>query len=377
LQPLALVALSDELRPEARTVLEHLAHQGIAFKVISGDHPETVRATIRSLSVESSLANLRTLAELPVVTGAELESAKDSEELILQRTVFGRINPPQKMHIVETLQRHGRFVAMIGDGVNDVLPIKHAHLGIAMGEGSRAAKTVSGLVLDTNDFTLLPQTLEEGRTILRNLRRSSKLFLTKNIFTLILVIGALGFLGVFPFLPQQVTLLNLLTIGVPAFLITLSKEQSPAPSRPRFLREVGLFVLRTGLVIGLAGFVILYLSNRVWHNDLTTQRTLLLSTLVLLGIGTLVRSLTDGEDRGRRADRRFLWLAGAVLPLYLLAMYWPASAWYHELTPLTAGQWIWVVALAGGAFVALRVWDKLLAKAGIGLDGDAHLPVCC
>src|SRR5262249_59819954 len=101
----------------------------------------------------------------------------------------------------------------------------------------------------------------------------------KNMFTLILVIGALGFLDLpFPFLPQQVTLLNLLTIGIPAFFITLSKEQSPAPSRPGFLREVGSFVIRTSVVIGLAGLGILYLSHHVWQDDETTQRTLLLST---------------------------------------------------------------------------------------------------
>src|SRR5262249_25653609 len=149
----------------------------------------------------------------------------------------------QKVEIVCTLKAQGRHVAMVGDGVNDVLPIKNAHLGVAMGEGSRASKTVSGLVLETNDFGLLPETLEEGRTILRNLRRAGKPFLTKNAFPLILIVGALGVFGLpFPFQPQQVTLLNFLTIGVPAFLITLSRERSPAPSRSGFVREVGGFV---------------------------------------------------------------------------------------------------------------------------------------
>src|SRR5262249_50884179 len=147
LRPLALVALSDELRPEARGVLELLAGQGIALKVISGDNPETVRATIQSLGVDSSQPALPALAELAVVSGKELESAEGPSELIRDRAVFGRVAPAQKLTIVETLQKQGRFVAMIGDGVNDVLPIKHAHLGIAMGEGSGATKTVSGLVL--------------------------------------------------------------------------------------------------------------------------------------------------------------------------------------------------------------------------------------
>src|SRR5581483_8040078 len=148
--------------------------------------------------------------------------------------------------IVEALQKMGHHVAMIGDGVNDVLPIKKADLGIAMGAGSSAARTVAGLVLQTNDFGLLPETLEEGRTIVRNLRRSSKLFLLKNVYTFILIVGFIVLGGEFPYLPQQVTLLNFLTIGIPALVITLSKERSTAATRSPFLREVGSFVLRSG-----------------------------------------------------------------------------------------------------------------------------------
>src|SRR4029079_5070491 len=110
-------------------------------------------------------------------------------DLINKRSVFGRVAPLQKVQIVQTLQDTGRHVAMIGDGVNDVLPIKKADLGIAMGEGRQAAKTVSGLVLENNNFALLPETLEEGRTIIRNLRRSAKLFLVKNVYSFILILG--------------------------------------------------------------------------------------------------------------------------------------------------------------------------------------------
>src|SRR5262249_49164083 len=151
-------------------------------------NPETVRATVGTLDLP--------LARDPVVTGDELEKSTDKEALIRERSVFGRVAPHQKVEIVEVLQRQGRFVAMIGDGVNDVLPIKKSHLGIAMGEGSQASKTVSGLVLENNQFGLLPETLEEGRTIIRNLRRSGKLFLTKNVYSLLLLVpGALHLFG--------------------------------------------------------------------------------------------------------------------------------------------------------------------------------------
>jgi cation-transporting ATPase E len=320
LSPLALVALSDELRPEAGAVLEALAGQGIAFKIISGDNPETVRATVGHLDLP--------LAREPVVAGDELAKADDARHLIQSRSVFGRVAPRQKMQIVASLQEQGRHVAMIGDGVNDVLPIKKADLGIAMGEGSAAAKTVSGLVLENNNFELLPATLAEGRLIVHNLRRSARLFLTKNVYALVLITGS--FFGLaFPFVPQQVTLLNFLTIGIPAFLITLSKQRTTAPTRPGFLRDVAGFVLPTGVFIGIAGLLIVALAGRLY--DERTTRTVLLTMLVLCGAGTLVRVLWD--DAGLR------WLPAAVLPIYLPAMYVPALGHFFDLAPLAVEQW--------------------------------------
>jgi len=203
--------------------------------VISGDNPETVRATVAGLDLPLARE---------VVAGDELAKSSEPGALIETRDVFGRVAPDQKVTIVQTLQAQGRHVAMIGDGVNDVLPIKTADLGIAMGEGSQASKTVAGVVLENNDFALLPELLEEGRTIVRNLRRSAKLFLTKNVYSFILILAySLGAFGLpFPYLPQQVTLLNWLVIGIPAFVIALSRERSsgadPAavPARSRMVR---------------------------------------------------------------------------------------------------------------------------------------------
>ncbi len=167
----------------------------------------------------------------------------------------------QKVQIVTTLKEQGRQVAMIGDGVNDVLPIKNATLGIAMGAGSQAAKTVSSLVLETNNFELLPETLDEGRLIVSNVRRAAKLFLTKNVFALILILGTLPKYGLaFPFLPRHVTLLNFFTIGIPALFIMLSRARSRLPSQTGFLREVSAFILCRGVTIGALGLGMLMFS---------------------------------------------------------------------------------------------------------------------
>lgn len=350
LQPLALVALSDELRPEAPAVLAALSAQGIAFKVISGDNPETVRATVGSLAIP--------LARERVVAGSDLAEAKDSGELIASHSVFGRVAPEQKVVIVRTLQEQGRHVAMIGDGVNDVLPIKTADLGIAMGEGSQASKTVAALVLERNDFGMLPETLEEGRTIVRNLRRSAKLFLTKNVYSLILILFySLGILGLpFPYLPQQVTLLNWLVIGIPALAIALSRERSASATKPRFLREVGWFAVRTGVIFAAAAITVLVISA---DRGEKVQRTMLLTVLILLGITALLRALGDGEEKPLTGDGRFRLLAALVLPVYLLALNVPLSARFFELEPLTWGQWGVVAAVAAAAYLLTLLSDRV------------------
>jgi cation-transporting ATPase E len=345
LLPVALVALSDELRAEAPAVLEALATQGIRFKILSGDNPETVRATIAHLRLP--------LAHEPVVSGAQLADATDAAALIRERGVFGRVAPGQKLDVVAALRADGHHVAMIGDGVNDVLPIKRADLGIAMGEGSSAARTVAGLVLENNSFNLLPATLDEGRTILVNLRRAAKLFLLKNVYVLVLIVIGFGVLRLgFPFVPQQVTLLNVLTIGGPAFLIMLGRSaQRLQPVE--FLREVGWFAVSRGLVMGTAGLAVWLIAVRGLDEGAMGQRTLLLSTLILLGLGNLV-SLA-GEDRRLR-----WWVVGALL-CYLVVLYVapPAVARFFELRPPSLSDWGLIATVAVPAMAVCWLAGRL------------------
>jgi cation-transporting ATPase E len=254
---------------------------------------------------------------------------------------------------------------MIGDGVNDVLPIKRADLGIAMGEGSSASRTVAGLVLENNSFELLPATLDEGRTILNNLRRAAKLFLLKNVYMLLLIVVGFGVLRLgFPIEPQQVTLLNTLTIGGPAFLLMLSRK-APGAQRADFLREVGWFAVSTGVVMGTAGLVVWLIAARGLGDDLTGQRTLMLSTLILLGLGNLLRVA--------EADRWLGWWVGAALPVYLAVMYVPPTGAFFELTPLSPGRWGLVVAVAAPAlalcWLAGRLRRSRLATPQAALSG--------
>jgi cation-transporting ATPase E len=341
LRPLALIALRDELRPEAVAVLERLAAQGVALKLLSGDNPHTVRATLAGLRLP--------IGEEPVVSGEQLAEAGDPDDVIRRHSVFGRVTPQQKMQVIVALQRMGHFVAMLGDGVNDVLPIKRADLGVAMGEGSSATKTVAGLVLQNNDFRLLPAALDEARIIVCNLRRAGKLFLTKNVYTLFLIACAGMILGLFPFLPQQVTLLNALTIGLPALVITLSRTPSGATDRKRFLREVGSFALRTGIEMGIAGLVVLMISKWGRRDDESMQRTLLLAVLILLGLHALFRAHREGGFSDRLQDRLIFGLIALGAFGWVAALYWPLASDFFELKRLGAADWALVLAVAAGA----------------------------
>jgi cation-transporting ATPase E len=358
LRPLALVALSDELRSDARTVLEELAGGGMEIRILSGDNPETVRATVASLASGSSVPALHRLVETRPISGAELEAAADPEEVIRRHLIFGRVSPAAKVQIVQTLQKQGRRVAMMGDGVNDVLAIKHASLGIALGEGSSASKTVAGLVLQSSRFDVLPETLEEGRTILHNLRRAGKLFLVKNAYTLVLILGALGVFGLsFPYRPQQVTLLNFLTIGGPSLLITFSRSRARGRSARDFLADVGGFALSTGLVLGAAALAMQLQAARLWQATEEMQRTVILSLLILLGVTTLQRVLDDGDSRSQESDRRLRLLAVAIGPLYLLVLYCAPLADFFELVPLDGRAWLAVAIMTLAGALVLRGWD--------------------
>jgi cation-transporting ATPase E len=338
LRAIGLLALADELRPEAGQVLSELAAEGIRFKILSGDHPATVRAAV------APVASL--LDNGPLVTGHDVTHSPDRSTLISHATVFGRVDPQQKLEIVTELQRKGHHVGMVGDGINDLLVIKQADLGIAMGSGTAAARTVADLVLAHDDFTLLPQTLREGRTIVNNVRRAAKLFLTKNVFTLLLIVVGFTFMdGDFPYLPQQVTLLNALTIGVPAMLLIGSRCEHQQSRGQSLLKEAGIFALGSGLSIGVAAATVWLLSAHA-NFDLINRRTLLLTTLVLSG---LANAWVISE-----AQRRVVLWCFTAGCIYTAVMYTPMLADFFVITPL---PWSLVWKLLALAFLTMMfVW---------------------
>lgn len=283
--PTALLALREQVRPEAARTLEYFKSQGVSVRVISGDHPQTVAAVAGAagLKIEGSIAEGFDARNLPT-------ESSELAAIMEQHQIFGRVTPEQKKAMVHALQQSGHVVAMIGDGVNDALALKHADLGIAMGSGAAATKAVANLVLLDNRFEALPSVVSEGRRVIANVERLSRLFLTKTGWAMIMAVVFGLMLWEFPFLPRQLSAVDGFAIGVPAFLLALLPNQQRY--QPGFLRRALTFcipagIVTAGAVIALGGIIRI---QSDWTPTATqTATSMLLSITGLWVLGSLAR----------------------------------------------------------------------------------------
>ena len=242
--PLGVVSLRDELRPEAQATLTSFAEAGITLKIISGDHPQTVAA----LAKQAGLGR-----DIRCISGEEV-AGKDAAQLAQvaeETTIFGRITPQQKAQLVQALHSHGHYVAMIGDGVNDVLSLKQANLGIAMQGGSSATRGVADIVLLEDSFAALPQVFREGQRIRNGMHTILQLFLTRVAYVALLIVATMELDG-FPFVPKQNAILTLITEGSPTVALAAWAHPGQWGRRERLL-SVLHFVLPAAFTLSLAG----------------------------------------------------------------------------------------------------------------------------
>ncbi|MDR0415901.1 MAG: cation-translocating P-type ATPase, partial [Propionibacteriaceae bacterium] len=275
--PAALVELSEVVRPDAADTLAYFHSQGVAVKVISGDNPVTVAAVARRVGLDVvSAVDARKLPESP----------DELDALVEQVTVFGRVSPAQKRTLVKALKRRGHTVAMTGDGVNDVLALKDADIGIAMGNGAQATKAVAQLVLLDSQFSHLPQVLAEGRRLIGNVERVASLFVAKNAMSAILLIAVGLFGATFPFIPLQLTLVSVFTVGLPAAVLALARNRRRYT--PGFLSRVLALSLPAGAAAGVTAFLAFWLGP----GPAAQRHTLALAVLLVVAfwlLGTLAR----------------------------------------------------------------------------------------
>src|SRR5689334_21412183 len=286
--PVALVVLEQRVRPDARDTLDYFASQQVSIKVISGDNAVSVGAVAGSLGLEGETMDARKLPSEPHQLADTLEDC----------TTFGRVRPDQKRAMVHALQSRGHTVAMTGDGVNDVLALKDADIGVAMGAGSPTSRAVAQIVLLDNRFATLPYVVGEGRRVIGNIERVSTLFLTKTVYSVLLAIlvGCGGLASkifgsdplLFPFQPIHVTIAAWFTIGIPAFVLSLAPNNERA--QPGFVRRVMTAALPSGLVVGVATFasyLVAYQGRAATEVEQTQASTAALITLLVTAIWVL------------------------------------------------------------------------------------------
>jgi cation-transporting P-type ATPase E len=342
LEPRAMVVIGDRVRGDAADTIAWFAAEGVQVKVVSGDHPRTVGAIAGQVGIAG--------ADRPVDARGLPEDQAELAGLVEGRSVFGRVVPRQKRAMVEALGARGHVVAMTGDGVNDVLALKDADLGIAMGGGSAASRAVAELVLMDGRFATLPAVMAEGRRVIANIERVAKVFVTKTVYATVLAL-AVGLAGLaFPFLPRHLTLISSLTIGIPGFFLAL--EPNTQRARPGFVRRTLAFALPAGLVAALGTLVAYQVADVA---DVPQDQARTTATLALAGLGLVVLALAA---RPLSRPRRLL-LAAMAAGFAVVLVVPPLRVFFAlDLPPLpVALAALGVVAVLGGllSLVVLRM----------------------
>jgi cation-transporting ATPase E len=340
LRPSALIILEEQVRVDAADAVAYFLRQGVELRVISGDNPLTVGAVAARVGVPR--------ADEPVDARQLPEEPGPLADLLAERTVYGRVTPQQKQDMVAALQARGHVVAMTGDGVNDVLALKDADLGIAMGGGTAAARAVARVVLLDGAFSSLPAVVAEGRRVIANVERVANLFITKTVYAVLLAV-VIGLLAVpYPFLPRHFTLISAFAIGIPGFFLALGPAHQPA--RPDFVRRVMRFVAVSGPVVGVGVLVVYGLARAVDDDDLLQSQTA--ATLALLGLSLAVlvqiaRPLTPAR----------LVLVAAMGGAAALALVVPSFRDFFALDVPTARSWMTAAAaVAVGTLLLLAAY---------------------
>lgn len=279
--PTALVVLEQRLRPDAGDTLAYFADQNVATKVISGDNAVSVGAVAGKLGLAGAENTL---------DARRLPADPDAMATAMERhAVFGRVTPQQKRDMVAALQSRGHTVAMTGDGVNDVLALKDADIGVSMGSGSEATRAVAQIVLLNNSFATLPSVVAEGRRVIGNITRVATLFLTKTVYSVLLAILVVCTQVEYPFLPRHLTLLSTLTIGVPAFFLALAPNKERA--QPHFVRRVMRYAIPSGVIAAASTFATYLVARHHYSGEGALEAETSAATLTLFLVSMWVLAI--------------------------------------------------------------------------------------
>jgi P-type E1-E2 ATPase len=351
---LGLVVLAETLRPNVQGTIAFLLDQGVEVKVLSGDSAATAAAIARDAGI----------AVQSVAGGADIpEDPERLREFALRTSVVGRISPDGKRAIVAALHDAGRYVAMLGDGVNDVPALKRARLAIAQGSGAQMARSVADLVLVDGDFDAIPRLVHEGRQALRNLQRVTKLYVTKSAFAAFLILTIGTSTEAYPLLPRHLSLAGAIAIGIPTFFLALAPSQGGW--RPEgFVRRVARFAVPAGTIAGVGTVTGYLFALHDLDYGVIQARTIATTVLILVGLYlVLVLEATGSWRRLGIVGTMCVVLAGGYAAVLLV----PGTRHFFQLAAPGAG-------MLTTAVLAAAVSIGALTLAGFGLSAQTRSP---
>lgn len=361
----ALITVADELRSEIADAFRMMDELGIEPKIISGDNPATVAALVQQLGIQ-----------LPggLTTGTQLERLSEDElaDAVEENSVFGRIAPQQKEQIVAALQANGHFVAMVGDGANDVRALRQADVGVAMESGANTAKGVAAIILRNDSFAALIQGSGIAQSVLGNASQLSKLFVTKSFYAF-LIIFISNMMGLeFPFLPRHGSLTALFTLGVPAVFITLTKP--PRAAGHDFLSSTMRFAIPASLALAVAAVAVHLLTEGVLGRPVEDSRTLVSTTIGIVGLAYMVEVIGyQGATRENLMRPALVTFFGiALLGIFILTLYTPPLRTFFDFSPLSAAEWAIVIIAVAAAMIGKWVLSTYSAQIMRRLTGQAY-----
>jgi len=376
LTALGLLCFSDQLRPEAYETLQGFKQAGLEVKIISGDNPQTVAA----LAKQAGLGD-----DLRVVSGAELAKMDSAQltQVAQTHTVFGRITPDQKADLVRALRQSGRYVAMIGDGVNDILSLKQANLAIAMESGSKATRGVADIVLLKDSFAALPHAFLEGQRIRSGIQDVMKLFMVRVFCVTLLIFSTSIVTDSFPLENKQSAIVTLIGVGLPTIFIPLWAK--PVALSPRsMVRSMLHFVIPSTLTLTLVALLVYLLflvsavldlspSQELTQLDYAIPRSALVAILIMgeLCLIPFLKPPTTAWVGGEplSGDWRYTLMAVVLLGLYIVIVSVPLLSQFFELTSLSLNSYFYIGLVALEWCLLLRlIWRTRLLDRFLGVD---------
>ncbi len=358
IEPVCIVSITDEVRGDVMDAIRLFQDNDIQVKILSGDSAPAIQAVAREIGWD--------IKDDELISGSEIDSIADVDfkKTVMDKSVFARLKPEHKLRIIKTLKKEKIYTAMIGDGVNDLPAIKESDMGIAMEEGSSITKEVADIVLLKNKFSLLPQIFDEGNKIVNTVSSVAKLFLTKNFMVIYLTLISLFFFIEFPLTPRRVALINLFSIGLPAFIIAF--KNANVSKVKQFTEDLLSFVILSAVLIVGAASAGEYFAKKYFIISRTELQMVMMSIMI---ITTCANYLSIVLRKGEKNIKTYLFYGLLIVVLFIFFAVTNIDfrpfyiiKKFYEIKALKPEYWGLVAAISGIGSVLLFFIQKLREK---------------